>query len=205
MINGIVLAAGQSRRMGRPKALLPFGRETFLGHIISVLKCCDLEQVTVVLGADAETIKESVDLSKVTVAVNEDYKRGQLSSLIVGLNTAPVQAKAVLVCLVDMPFITDRTVKSIVLAFREQDVPIVIPVFEGRRGHPVLFGKSVFDELQHAPLDEGARHVVHAEPGRVLEVEVPDEGILMTINTPEQYRRHVGNRPLSPGSTRSAG
>ncbi len=108
MINAIVLAGGESKRMGKPKALLRFAGETFLEHIVSVLKNCPVDAVTIVLGADAETIKRQVDLSGVDVVINKRYKYGQLSSLIAGIDSMPQETEGILVCLVDMPFITEK-------------------------------------------------------------------------------------------------
>lgn len=210
-----------------PKPLLRFGDTTFLEQIIGVLRRCDVGGISVALGAQAEKVLASTDLSGVNVVVNERYRDGQLSSLIAGLHRGegvpplrpagilPVVrmqergrdalatedqgqdalATAILLCLVDNPFITVAVVESIIKAFRESRRPIVIPVFNGRRGHPALFGASVFEELLNAPASEGARHVVHADRARVLEVEVADEGILAKIDTPEDYVAYFGTPP----------
>lgn len=155
MINAIILAAGESKRMGKTKALLPFGQTTFLGQIISVIKSSNVDSVSVVLGADAERIKKSVDLSGIEVIINKDYKKGQLSSLIAALESIPPATEAILVCLVDNPFISKIVINRIVNKFRETGSPIVIPVFEKKRGHPTLFAASLFKELLNAPTDEG--------------------------------------------------
>ncbi len=188
MIHALVLAAGESRRMGMPKPLLRFGETTFLGQILSVLQRADVAGITVVLGAQAELIHASVDLSAVSVVVNEDYRQGQLSSLTKGLKSLPEDADAMLLCLVDHPFITTDTVDQIIGTFRETHEPIVVPVFDGRRGHPTLFAKSLFDELANAPQDKGARHVVSSNEDKVLEVNVHDRAVVIAIDTPEDYR-----------------
>jgi molybdenum cofactor cytidylyltransferase len=229
MIEATVLAAGESRRMGMPKPLLRFGATTFLEQIVGVLRRCDVGGITVVLGAQAEMIRARTDLSGVNVVVNENYRDGQLSSLIAGLHRgagvpplcpagilpvaraqergrdalatedqgqdARATREAILVCLVDNPFISPDVVGRIIGAFRESYQPIVVPVFNGRRGHPALFAALVFDELLHAPVSEGARHVVNADRARVLEVEVPDSAILARIDTPEDYHAHFGIPP----------
>jgi len=195
MINALVLAAGESRRMGKPKPLLRFGDATFLEQIVSVLCLSDADRITIVLGASAETIRASVDLSGVEVVVNQDYQKGQLSSLIAGLESVPPQAEAILLCLVDNPFLTSDVINRVIQAFRTAPNPIVIPTCKNRRGHPALFARTVFDELLHAPADEGARYVVKADPGRVLEVDVRDPSILVGIDTPEDYRSHFGVDP----------
>ncbi len=198
MINGIILAAGESKRMGSPKALLPFKGKTFLEHIISVLKRCSLDAVTVVLGADAKTIRESADLSETNVVVNSNYEEGQLSSLIAGLDSLPARSEAVVVCLVDMPFVTEETVNAILSTFSETHASIVVPVYEGRRGHPVLFSRSVYEELLNAPPEQGARWVVKADVSRVRYVEVSDGGVVIAINTPDDYKSRLGRTRRAP-------
>lgn len=195
MTHAIVLAAGESRRMGMPKPLLRFGGATFLDQILSVLRYSRVEGATVVLGAQAQTIRASVDLSEVEVVVNEDYLQGQLSSLVKGLKSLPVGADATLLCLVDHPFITTEVVDQIVGAFDETHEPIVVPVFDGKRGHPALFAQSLFGELAIAPEDQGARYVVSSNEDKVLEVNVHDRAVVMAIDTPQDYRSYFGAEP----------
>jgi molybdenum cofactor cytidylyltransferase len=192
MIHAILLAAGESRRMGRPKALLPYQRDTFLGHIVSVLKTSAVDGITVVLGAHAEVIRSSVDLQGINIVINRDYSQGQLSSLIAALQDLPEDTDAVLLCLVDNPFLTNEIVSMIITQYLESRSSIIVPVFEGKRGHPTLFSKRVFPDLMNTPLDQGARSVLHSRRDEVLELAVPDSGILIRIDTPEDYRRHFG-------------
>lgn len=192
MIHAILLAAGESRRMGRPKALLPYQRDTFLGHIVSVLKTSAVDGITVVLGAHAEVIRSSVDLQGINIVINPDFTQGQLSSLIAALQDLPEDTDAVLLCLVDNPFLTNEIVSMIITQYLESRSSIIVPVFEGKRGHPTLFSKRVFPDLMNTPLDQGARSVLHSRRDEVLELAVPDSGILIRIDTPEDYRRHFG-------------
>jgi molybdenum cofactor cytidylyltransferase len=195
MINAIVLAAGESKRMGMPKPLLRFHGTSFLGQIVSVLQGGDVDRITVVLGARAQMIRESIDLSAVDVVVNEDHRQGQLSSLIAGLKTVPPQTDAILLCLADNPLITGETVNRVVGAFRKTGRPIVVPVFNGRRGHPALFARPMFDELLNAPVEKGARHVVQSNEDKVFEVDISEPGILTRIDTAEDYRSHFETAP----------
>ena len=217
MIEAIVLAAGESRRMGMLKPLLRFGETTFLEQIVGVLRQCNVGGITVVLGSQAEAIRASTDLSGVNVVINRDYRDGQLSSLIAGLRNRgegvppllfsrrqdaagtqgqdALATEAILLCLVDNPFLSTDVVGRIITAFRESHKPIVIPVFNGRRGHPALFAEAVFDELLNAPANEGARHVVNADRTRVVEVPVSDSAILARIDTPEDYALYFGMAP----------
>ncbi len=195
MINAIILAAGQSKRMGKPKPLLRFGDKTFLEQIISVLKLSDVDRITVVLGAEAETIKNSVDLSETRVVVNKDYLKGQLSSLITAIEDTPEETEAVLLCLADAPFVSKEVVNKIVSKFRETNNPIIVPVFNGKRGHPTLFSKSLFNELLNAPQDQGARYVLYSNEEKVLEVEISESGFLISIDTPDEYKSRFGADP----------
>lgn len=195
MINAIVLAAGESSRMGKPKPLLQFGDRTFLEQIITVLQGSHVDRVTIVLGAWAEVIERTVDMSETDVVVNKGFRNGQLSSLIAGLESTPPETEAVLLCLVDSPFITSDTVNHVVDRFRETNAPIVIPTFHGKRGHPSLFAHAVFEQLRKAPPEEGARYVVRANEDRIVEVEVPENAIVVGMNTPEDYRSHFGTDP----------
>ena len=217
MINAIVLAAGESKRMGMPKPLLRFPRSmgvppmepesrarcpcyasgdtTFLEQIVSVLQRSEVDRITVVLGAQAQKVLAATDLSGAGVVINENHGEGQLSSLTAGLKSVPPEAEAILLCLVDNPFITAESVDGVIGAFRVSGKPIVVPVFQGRRGHPTLFARSMFDELRSAPADKGARHVVCSNAAKVFEVQVPDPGILVRIDTPQDYLSHFGAAP----------
>jgi len=195
MINAIILAAGQSKRMGKLKPLLRFNDKTFLEQIISVLKLSDVDRITVVLGPEAETIKESVDLTGANIVINKNYKKGQLSSLLAAIKKMPQQTDAILVCLVDNPFITEQVVNKIICKFKETNNPIIVPVFNKKRGHPVLFSRSLFNELTNAPQEQGARYVLYSNEEKILEVETSESGILIGIDTPDDYKCHFGSSP----------
>jgi molybdenum cofactor cytidylyltransferase len=154
-----------------------------------------VDKVTVVLGAKAETIQRSIDLSGIDVVINKDYRKGQLSSLIAALEKVPPETEAILVCLVDNPFITTTIVDRIISTFRQKKNPIVVPVFNNKRGHPALFAKSLFKELVDAPTEEGARSVVYSNEDKVVEVETSESAVLVHIDTPEDYRSYFGTGP----------
>jgi len=195
MINAIVLAAGESKRMGMPKPLLRFGDTTFLEQVVSVLQGSEVGGITVVLGARAQMIQAATDLSGTDIVINKDFQNGQLSSLVAALRTVSPQTEAILLCLVDNPLISREIVNRIVGVFSETGKPIVVPVFEGRRGHPTLFARAMFGELLNAPAEKGARHVVQSNEDQVLEVDVSDPAILARIDTPEDYLSHFGTAP----------
>ncbi len=191
MLSSVVLSAGESKRMGRPKALLEFGGATFLETICSRIWQAGVDELIVVLGADADLIRGRVALSREKVVVNSDFKLGQLSSLQCGLKVVNPQSRAVLVTLVDHPLISGSTYRGLVEAWEEAPENILLAVCGDRGGHPVVFPRSVFAELMEAPLDVGARYVVGKYPGRVRRLEFDDVGITADIDRPEDYEKFV--------------
>lgn len=191
-VAAIVLAAGQSRRMGFPKALLPIAGQTFVQHVVGALAASRVAAIYLVLGADADRIRREVDVTPARVVVNERWEQGQLSSLVAGLRALPVAAlDAVIMALVDHPLLDPSVVDALIAAFAATARPIVLPVHDGRRGHPVLFAASLIPELLAAPLAEGARAVVRAHAAEVLEVPAPAPGVLADIDTPALYSQWV--------------
>ena len=195
MINAIILAAGESKRMGKPKPLLRFNDKTFLEQIISVVKVSDVDRITVVLGAEAETIKKSADFSGTNIVINKDYPKGQLSSLIAAIEEIPQETEAILVFLVDNPFITKEFVNKIIVKFKETNNPIIVPVFNKKRGHPTLFSRALFNELLNAPEEKGARYVLYSNEDKILELETSESWILIGIDTPDDYKCYFGANP----------
>ena len=188
-VAGIILAAGESRRMARDKALLPLGDRTFLSRLIAVLQG-EVAPVVVVLGHHTDEIAKTLTAPSETVILrNPDYLLGQLSSLQVALRHLENQAVAgALVCLVDHPAVNKKVVRELVERFQKSAAPVVIPTCNGRRGHPVLFSSSVFPELLKAPLEEGARAVVRRHGGEIEFVEVNEPGILLDVDVPADYQ-----------------
>jgi molybdenum cofactor cytidylyltransferase len=204
MIPGIVLAAGKSLRMGQPKALLPVspGGETFLERIARVLLDGGVEDVIAVIGSDAPLIRAAMPLRRTIRArfvENPEYEQGQFSSLIAGLRAADRPGvRAVLVTLVDVPFLSAATVGAVLRAYRASGgAPIVRPTKYGRHGHPVIFDRRLFEELRHADAAAGARTVIRAHDAEAWNVEVRDSGAFISIETPEDYQREIGPFPGS--------
>jgi molybdenum cofactor cytidylyltransferase len=198
-IPAIVLAGGKSSRMGRTKALLPTGRgsETFLERVARTLSSAGIEDIVVVVGADAAVIKgATLQLpSGVRIVDNPDFERGQVTSLVAGLRAVDTsRAPAVLVTLIDVPLVTSATVRTLMAVQQGGGAPIVRPVSNGRHGHPVIFGRVLFDELQHADPAVGAKSIVRAHAGEMIEVPIDDEGAFIDIDTPEDYQRIIGPR-----------
>jgi molybdenum cofactor cytidylyltransferase len=196
MIPGIVLAGGKSSRMGRPKALLPIGSagDTFFDRVTRTLLDAGIEDVIVVVGADAEAIHAGArPRSGVRIVDNPDHDQGQLTSLLAGLHAIDAaRATALLVTLIDVPLVSVATVRTLIAAQRERGAPIVRPVSNGRHGHPVIFGRELFSELQRADPAHGAKLVVRAHAADMIEVPIDDEGAFTDIDTREEYERIIG-------------
>ncbi len=176
--------------MGRPKALLPYRGGTLLSHLCSTLLAADLSPVIVVVGAFAEEVATALPPSpRLRSVVNPTPAAGPLSSLVVGLSHIPKESDGCLLAPVDHPAVRPETVRRLLAVFAETGGPIVLPVYQGKRGHPVLFARALFPELQSAPPSEGARAVVRADPRRVREVTVEDPGVLLNVDTPADYER----------------
>ena len=191
-VAGLILAAGKSERMGRPKALLPFRGSCFLTHVLTEALCSNLNDVKVVLGHQAETLLQSLPQIKPRVLVNPDYEHGQLSSLQCGLkHLSSAGLDGVMVFLIDHPIIHRSLVNQLIEAFCRNEALIVIPSFEHRRGHPMIFATQLFSELLSAPLDQGAVSVVRKHSHEILHLEVDEPGVLVDIDTPEAYEKHV--------------
>ena len=194
MIVAVILSAGESSRMGRPKALLSIDGVRFVEKIVSTLKSTDVGNIIVVLGHNAEEIRRKIRNLPVTILINHDYKQGQLSSLQVAirlLESSGNPVDGILVHLVDHPYIEVKLVNLMIDRFYETKKLIVVPRFQDRRGHPVIFARALFSELLAAGTDQGAKPVVHAHRDDTLEIDTNDKGVLIDIDTPEEYRLHV--------------
>ncbi len=195
MIVGIVLAAGASSRMARPKALLPIGTDTFVTRVVRTLAAAGLDDVVIVTGDQTEAVRSAVAEAGLLARTIENPRRaeGQLSSVLAGLAIADRPGvDAVLVHLVDIPLVRTATVAAVIDAFVATGAPIVRPVAGGRHGHPVIFARRVFDELRRADPSAGARAVVHAHAGDALDVAVDDDGACRDIDTPGDYTTLIG-------------
>jgi len=190
MIAALILAAGESRRMGRPKALIPFQGLTFVEHLLAATRLPRIGETRVVLGAGAAEIRGRLPVGDSQIVVNEEWESGPLSSIWAGLRSLPdSDIEGALICPVDHPLVTLRLIGGIVAAFDRSGKAIVLPTFLGRRGHPVLFASRLFSELMSAPLDVGARAVVRAHRGEIEEVPTEEEGVVLNLNDPEAMGR----------------
>jgi len=190
-IGGIILAAGESRRMGTPKILLRFEGCPFVEVIANRMREAGIERIVAVVGAGWDQIRDQVYFEGIEWVLNEDYVRGQLSSLWCGLEALGSEDGA-LMTLVDHPIVEAGTYSHLITEFKKHQQDIVIPTYRGKRGHPAVFGSGLFPKFFEAPLDVGARWVFRSKGVRIREVAVDDPGVRADIDTPEDYGRLVG-------------
>ncbi|HUI57046.1 MAG TPA: NTP transferase domain-containing protein [Bryobacteraceae bacterium] len=183
-VSAIVLAAGMSTRMGSPKQLLRIDGTTLLEIALETLRKTQIQETVVVLGASADAIRQSVSLDRVKVVINEAYREGMGTSLRVGLSAVDPVAQAALVVLADQPFLQASTIDTLIEQHRERQPQIVIPLYRGFRGNPVLLDRSVFAELAGLTGDVGCRAIFGSHTENILKMPVDDMGILLDIDTP---------------------
>jgi molybdenum cofactor cytidylyltransferase len=171
--------------MGRPKALLPFRDRTFLENILDAISKTAIQGVCVVLGHHRKEIEERLSLP--FAVFNADYEKGMVTSLQAGIRALNKDVSGAFLFLVDHPVVDPLTIEAMMQ--RLSPDRIVVPVFEGRRGHPVLFGSGILQEILDLPSSQGANIVVRKDPGRIVEVAVNAPGILVDIDTPEDFEK----------------
>jgi molybdenum cofactor cytidylyltransferase len=198
MIPAIVLAAGRSSRFGQPKALLTDrdGR-TFTARVLATLADAGVDGAVVVTRAGDEALTAEIERAApfARAVVNPDPDRGQLSSLLAGLAAVDRPGvRAALVTLVDVPLVSADTVRRLLAVARTGGAPIVRPVHGGRHGHPVIFARSLFDDLRAADPTAGAKAVVHRHRDAVCDVAVADAGCVEDVDTRADYTRLFGAR-----------
>lgn len=188
-IAGLVLAAGESRRMGQDKALLEYQGQPFLEVILGNLREAGVSRVVVVLGHNADRISNAVHLGDAELVVNSDYRLGQTSSLQAGLRALDLSEVAgILLCLVDHPAASADVMMALQDAFRQTGATVVIPVHHERRGHPVLISRALFKELLALDPAQGANTVIHKYRNATYSMEVDDAGVLLDIDEPGDYQ-----------------
>jgi CTP:molybdopterin cytidylyltransferase MocA len=185
--------------MGRPKALLEVEGRSFLSRVAATLRLGGVDDVVVVTGWHDAEIRAYVEahaaeVGQLRIVHNARHELGQLSSVLAALAAVDRPGVgAILVTLVDLPLVGHTTVTALLQAWRASGAPVVRPTWHDRHGHPVIFARSVFDELRHAPPDQGARSVVHRLGAAVLDIAVEDEGTVVDIDDPRDYARLLGS------------
>ena len=190
----IVLAAGRSTRMGTQKLLLPFGEKTIVECVVENILNSGITKVVVVLGANCAEIEEVLKLWPIKTVRNENFQDGMHTSVISGVKTLPLNAKAVLIFLGDQPFISGTVVQNVVEAWKNSGKGIIIPLNKGKRGHPPLFDMKFRHELSNLDPEIGLRSVAQKFPKDICEVETFCAEIVRDIDTPDDYANELGAR-----------
>lgn len=201
MISAIVLAAGESKRMGRPKQLLEWHGKPLLHHVLESLINSHADEIILVLGHDREWIGKSLPALPIKIVINPDYQSGIASSLRQGLLAMDPRSEAFLVLLADQPGIGPEVINRVIQGF-QHTIPkrgIVRPVFRGSGGHPVLISVKYLQEALQLQGDVGARPILMNHPEDILEIDVDQDVVLKDIDTPEQYQKFTGR--AGPGGS----
>lgn len=191
MVWAIILAAGESKRMGKPKLLLPFGNKTIIETVVDNAIQSKVDEVLVVLGSNAEKIGEKIRDLPAKTSINPNFTQGMLSSIQWGFENLPEDVDAVLIMLGDQPMIPSSVIDRIIEAYRRTGKGIIIPIYEKRRGHPILIDMKYKDEVKKISPDTGLRALIHSHTEDILEIEVDDPGILRDIDTVEDYKKEI--------------
>jgi len=193
MITAIILAAGQSKRMGTAKMLLPFGESTIIESVIANVLQSGVDRVFVVVGADRGILEEKIRQLPVTIIFNPLYATGMLSSVQCGFENADASVQAAVIVLGDQPSLSPATIEHLVAAHRRTKKGIVLPVYRGRRGHPILIDTKYKKEIQRLNPHIGLRELIRNHTEDIFEVEVGTDAILQDIDTPGDYKRETKN------------
>ncbi|MCH8960518.1 MAG: nucleotidyltransferase family protein [Bacteroidetes bacterium] len=194
MITAIVLAAGESRRMGSAnKLLLPFGETTLIERMVRSVRQSEADEVIVVLGHEADRVRAALDAHDVAFVENDRYQEGMTTSIHAGVRAASPEAAGFMICLSDLPLIEPEELNRLIEAFKEaardDERPIVVPTFEGRRGNPVLFPVHYKTHLLDHKGLMGCKAILKQNPDTVLEVAMATDHVLRDIDTMEAYQR----------------
>lgn len=195
----VILAAGESRRMGTPKALIPYRGKTFIEHLLEITRHPRIAARRIVLGAHLDQIRAKLPGEAASIVVNPDWRQGQLSSIQAAIRTiADDESAGIILCPVDHPLFSPKLIAQLIDVFDSTGQLVVLPVYHGRRGHPVIFAASLYSELLAASPAIGAREVVWAHAAELHEVPTEEEGVVLNINDPETLRRALENREPQP-------
>jgi molybdenum cofactor cytidylyltransferase len=182
VISGLVLAAGGSRRLGRPKQLLPYRDGTLLGHVVATARGCGFDQLVVAIGGAADEVRATVDLSGADVVVNDAYGEGCSSSIAAALRV--VKGDVLVLMLGDQPGVTAQTVRALVAG--RGDAPLAVCRYDDGRGHPIAFGRSTFADLAALHGDKGVWRLLDHAGDNVREVAIAG-AVPLDVDTEADY------------------
>jgi molybdenum cofactor cytidylyltransferase len=190
MITAVILAAGESKRMGQPKMLLPLGEETVIVHVINVFRKAGLKNILVVTGGARGQVEGAISHLNVMTVYNVNFAEGEmLSSIQCGIGALTRQTKAILIGLGDQPQVQERSVRMICESFEDTRSDIVVPSYQMRRGHPWLVARPLWDELLKLESPRSLRDFLNAHREEIHYLNIDDPGILADLDTPEDYKR----------------
>jgi molybdenum cofactor cytidylyltransferase len=192
-VAAIILAAGSSERMGRPKQLLPIDGQPMLRHVTEAVCASGLDQVVVVLGAHAGTVQAALVGLPIEIVHNQAWREGLSTSLRAGVGALRPDTGAVLVVLADQPALTSNLLRQLVERYRATQAPIVAPFHRGQRGNPVLFDRSLFPELLAVRGDRGAREVIERYKDQMERVTCDDPAVVQDVDTLQDYETTIGS------------
>jgi molybdenum cofactor cytidylyltransferase len=179
--------------MGSPKALVPFRGISFVQHLVNATRHSRIGVTRIVLGAAAEEIRPHLAVDSSMIVVNEQWEKGQLSSIQAAIRSLPEGTEGMILCPVDHPLVSANLISQLIHQFDHSGKLIVLPAFRGQRGHPVIFRATLYTELLAASPDVGAREVVWAHPQDVEEVPTEEEGVVLNLNDPETLKKAMGS------------
>ena len=182
-IGAVILAAGMSSRMGETKQLIRLGENTLLEQVVEIVRSCRVDEIVLVLGHQAETIKKRVGIKNLKVVINESYQQGMGTSLRTGLAALSSGTNAALIVLADQPFVRAETLDRLIDQYEQSGAQIAIPIYKGFRGNPVLLGRSVFPEVMALTGDIGCRAIFGNHVEGIVKVPVDDIGVLLDLDT----------------------
>ncbi len=189
-VGAVVLAAGQSRRMGQPKLVLPWGQKTVIEHVVGQVEEAGVQEIVVVTGGAREVVEKALAGCTVHLAHNPDFDRSEmLASLQTGIRALSPEIQAMLVVLGDQPTIVSGVVKQVITEYLETGASLLIPSYQMRRGHPWLVGRELWGDLLEMGLEQTMRDFLRKHEARIVYIQVDTPGILMDIDTPEDYER----------------
>lgn len=188
MISGILLAAGRSQRMGQPKLLLPWGAVPLVRHVAEIALCSKLDELIVVTGHRAEHVLAALDGLTLTLVHNAAFLDGQSTSVRAGVEGIGANAEAIVILLADHPLLQPSTIDALIDVYRAERPLVVAPRYNGQRGNPVLFDRSLFSSLHALTGDQGARPVLLEHIDQIRFVDVADQGVVLDVDTPDAYQ-----------------
>ncbi len=191
-ISTIILAAGESKRIGQAKQLLRLGENTILEHTLHNYMASRSEEIILVLGYRANEILKLIPQESIIAVQNPEYSKGMSKSIIHGLSHVNPKADGILIALADQPFIDTNTINRLITAFLKSNKGIIIPLYRNKRGNPVIFSAAYGEELMNLSGDTGGREIIKRHHYDILEVPVECEGVVLDIDTLDEYRQAMG-------------